>query len=197
MHRVEVSVHLAAPGELSAWRIDFPAPTPVPLSRSSGGSIILRLQSVDISARVLLTSSRARLEEVEAAMAALLPTAATALLEGTAARLDKTTHVESELAQMGAGQRQDAAMGQARRLLEDARALLEGDDPTHAWELATEARQVLRAVVNNQMVAALSPSARQAGASERLDLLRHSYYTLPTYYRETSREDERSVIDYT
>jgi hypothetical protein len=197
MHRVEVSLSLPASFGYDAWRIDFPAPTPVSLTRDGNGSLRLRLQSIDISARVLLTSSRTRIEEIEASMRAAFPQACATLLEGTGHRLEKVSFVESELAQLATGQRQEAIIALARQQLDDARALLEGNDPANAWELAQECRQTLRGIVNNQMVSALSSSARQSEGIERLELLRHSYFTLPTFYRESSREDEKSLIDYT
>jgi hypothetical protein len=196
MHRVEVSLVVEEGEPLRAWRLDFPSVRPVPIERDTRGSIRLRLESVELSARVLLSSSAQRAEAIAERMASLLPTATAHLIEGVEHRLEKIGLIEHELARLGAGRRQEPLLATCRRQAADARGLHGAQDHVNAWDVATECRHSMRALVNNQMVAALTNSARP-DSRPRVALLRHSYYTLPQFYRETSREDAEALVDYT
>lgn len=196
MHRVEVGLPSLEEPELEAWRVDFPRARRLNLERAPSGLLRLRLQSVDLTARVLLTSSAQRSAEVSAAIDEMLPTAAAYQVEGVEHRLNKVLLIERDLMRIGAGTRQERFVEECRQNLEHARALLDAEDFANAWDVSFECIGLLRRIINTQMIAARS-GTRQLDTGSRLALLRHSYYTLPDYYKESAVHDERAIEEYT
>lgn len=196
IHRVEISIAMADDAPVDAWQVDFPRARPVRIARNRSGAIRLQLDAVDLTARILLTRSRERPQSVgnsiENRLAAALRHRHASLI-GRAAKID---YIERELPKAAGGAtRRDDRAARSLELLTEAEHLMESQAHAEAWELCSEGAQLMRRLINSRMVEALS--AVELDPTSPIDVLRHSYYLLPQFYREASLRDERVIQEYT
>ncbi len=196
MTRTEVFIGLETETELTAWRMDFPGGHQIPVARDAKGDLRIQLDTIDLTAKILLTRSSQRPRDIAARLETRMKRATRFKVDGVRYRLEKVRAIEKELEEIGRGVRDSPALREARDLSKEAQRLCDGGEDRDAWIAASQVTQLLRTLVNRQMVRATTVS-REGEEGRVLDLLRRSYYTLPEYYRQSVARDEAVVQEYT
>ncbi len=196
MTRIEVFIGLETDTDINVWRMDFPGEQPIPVARDAKGDLRIQLDTIDLTAKILLTRSNQRPKDIAQRLSASLQRATRFKVDGVRYRLEKVRAVEKELEALGRGERDSPALREARDLATEAQRLYDHGDYRDAWIAALQVAQLLRTLVNRQMVRATTAS-REGEEGERLQLLRRSYYTLSEYYRQSAARDEAVVQEYT
>ncbi|MBI1293053.1 hypothetical protein GC173_17735 [bacterium] len=193
LERTEISVLWRQPGEVTAWRLDFPTPRKLDIIRDQSGSIRLLAGELELTGAVLLTPGQQRADDLSAAMSLRLEKAATMALEAARIRLAKTVAIESELMALGVGMDNRDRLRAVEGRLEDAHQAIAAEDFAAAWSHSRVVCRYLRRLIKYQMAKALAmPVIDRSGTR-----LRNSYYTLPRFYRENQVETARAFADLT
>ncbi|MDX1972107.1 MAG: hypothetical protein SFY68_06200, partial [Candidatus Sumerlaeia bacterium] len=72
MPRVEVKLNVSANENVKAWKLDFPEVQPLELIRDAKGAVLVNLGAFDLTAKILLTRSHVRPQEIRASVERLL-----------------------------------------------------------------------------------------------------------------------------
>jgi len=164
--------------------------------RDAKGDVRLQLDSIDLTAKILLTRSRQRPMDLAARLQERLPKATRFRVDCVRYRCEKVRYVERVLEEMHRGSRDAAPLREARDLVREADRLIEEADWRAAWIAAAQAAQLLRTLVNQQMVRATA-AGRATEEGSVLDALRKNYMLLPEYYRRAQERTEAVVEEYT
>lgn len=196
MTRIEIFIGLQSDTEIDAWRMDFPGEHQIPLMRDAKGDVRLQLDSIDLTAKILLTRSRQRPRDLAARLQSRLGRAARFRVDGVRYRCEKVRSVEKLLEEANRGSRDAAPLREARDLVREAERLLGSGDDRAAWIAASQSAQLLRTHINQQMARATAWS-RPVPEGSVLDALRHNFMLLPEFYRRAHERDEAVVGEYT
>ncbi len=194
--RVEVTIGTETQAEMQAWHMDFPVVKPVPIARDAKGAIRIQLDSLDLTGKILLTRSQQRPQDIARTLQYRLPKATEYKVKGLEHRLAKVELVEQALNVKHVGIRQMPQIEECRKLVTEAHELFEINEYVDAWQFAAHATQMIRTIINRQMVSAMTV-AFNIEKDSVYDLLRRSYYTLPQFYYEISARDADIIQEYT
>lgn len=195
LERTEVSVFWRDPGELNAYRLDFPKPRKLEIIRDQAGSIRLLAGELELTGAILLTPGQQRAEDLIRTINAALPGAAAIAVDGAAMRYAKVEAIESELMSLGLGMDNRERLRAVHARLVAARQALQREDFALAFDEARTVGRFIRRLVKYQMAKALAmPLMDQRGNHP---LLRTNYYTLPRFYRENQAETAKAFLDIT
>lgn len=193
--RLEVNIRLPELPQFNAWRVDFPAVTPLRVDYDLKGAMRIHLESVDLSAKVLLTRSAHRAQEIAGAVRRLLPKATACLAGGLHHRLEKVGLIETELAELGLPVLHEEVLRTSRQRLADMTELIDAGRLEEVWPLALQVQRDMRALINRRMVEALATTVYDRDSP--LALMRQSYYTLPLFHGEAGARDARAIQEFT
>jgi len=196
MTRVELFIGLETESDLNAWRMDFPGGYQIPLSKDAKGDVRLHLDSIDLTAKILLTRSKQRPTDLMERLNSHLGKATRFRVEGMDYRLEKVRAIERELGDGPTGAGESTTLREARDLMKEGFRLLGDEDFRDAWIAASQADQLIRTVINQRMVRATA-GRRSDEENTVIEMLRRNYFTLPEYYRRSQARDEAVIDEFT
>lgn len=195
MERTEISLILPNAPVINAWRMDFPAPRQLEVVREANGAIRFLAGPLELTGLIMLTPGSQRSQDVAAKLIKRLPLVANAAVESLTVRLAKIELIEGELQAMNAGVNNRERIVLAQKGLMEARGFLATDDFVDAYNKARQTARLLRQVVKYQMAKALATAVMETSGIRQH--LRSNYFTLPSFYRQSTSEAARAFSDLT
>lgn len=194
MERTEVSMILPDSEDVKVWRMDFPEAKPLDIMRDAAGSIRFLPGPLELTGLLMVTKGERRSQDIAREIRERLPRAARAAVEILAARFSKVALIEGELRQLDAGVNNRERLLVVQKSLEEARSLLQKEDPAGAYLKARQTTRLIRQIIKYQMARALATPV--TGAADR-NLFRTRYYSLPDFYREATSDAAKAFSDLT
>src|SRR5690606_35200782 len=124
-NKLEIILQIDPQTTFEAWQIDFPNARRLPVDYDLKGAMRVQLDSVDLTAKVLLTRSPKRISEISNRIRERRGPAARFLADELRYRVEKITFVESELDELGIDNGHATVTTDCRRQLDRTITLLE------------------------------------------------------------------------